>query len=148
MTEDELEEFKRRNPELMRVLRALLGRVWTKEDRDHLLEEQRKYHLRVFGYAPQPPNPPETNDPLRKAVLPPPVDPYARWREVILPPGVVLILGKRGGGKTTLGYSLLELFRYQLTPYLVGPHLSTGSFCPIGSAFVPTWKTCPKTPSP
>ena len=133
MTEDELEEFKRRNPELMRVLRALLGRVWTKEDRDHLLEEQRKYHLRVFGYAPQPPNPPETNDPLRKAVL---------------PPGVVLILGKRGGGKTTLGYSLLELFRYQLTPYLVGPRLSTGSFCPIGSAFVPTWKTCPKTPSP
>ena len=44
----------------------------------------------------------------------------ARWRDVIVPPSVVLILGKRGSGKSALGYRLLELFRYQLTRYVVG----------------------------
>ena len=50
----------------------------------------------------------------------PPVDPDARWRGVIVPPAVVLILGKRGGGKSALAYRLLELFQYQLTPFVVG----------------------------
>jgi hypothetical protein len=43
-----------------------------------------------------------------------------KWREVIAPPSVVLILGKRGSGKSALGYYLLELFRYALAPYVLG----------------------------
>ena len=50
----------------------------------------------------------------------PPVDSDARWRGVIVPPAVVLILGKRGGGKSALAYRLLELLQYQLTPFVVG----------------------------
>lgn len=43
-----------------------------------------------------------------------------QWRRVIVHPSVVLILGKRGSGKSVLGYRLLELFRYGLTPYVLG----------------------------
>ena len=39
---------------------------------------------------------------------------------MIIPPAVVLILGKRGSGKSALAYRLLELFKYQLTCYVVG----------------------------
>ncbi len=48
------------------------------------------------------------------------VEPDALWRSVIIPPAVVVIVGKRGSGKSALAYRLLELFRYSLTPYLVG----------------------------
>ena len=48
-----------------------------------------------------------------------PVIPDARWREVIVPPAVVLILGKRGSGKSALAYRILELFRYHGLPYVV-----------------------------
>jgi hypothetical protein len=43
-----------------------------------------------------------------------------KWHEIIVHPSVVLLLGKRGGGKSALGYRLLELFRYGLTPYVLG----------------------------
>lgn len=129
MTGDELEERKRRNAELLRALGKLQGRVWTKEDTKRLLA--------------QPLTPVEPNDHWRKPVLPPPVDPYARWRKVIGPPGVVLILGKRGGGKTALGYWLLELFRYQLTPYLVGGPSKAKQLLPDWIGLVPTIKDLP-----
>lgn len=47
-------------------------------------------------------------------------DKDSRLLKVIIPPFVVLVLGKRGSGKSGLGYRLLELFRYQLTPYVLG----------------------------
>lgn len=44
----------------------------------------------------------------------------SKWLEVIAKPSIVLVMGKRGSGKSGLGYRLLELFRYTLTPYVVG----------------------------
>ena len=35
-------------------------------------------------------------------------------------PSIVLVLGKRGSGKTALGYRLLELLRGHAEPYVVG----------------------------
>ena len=57
-------------------------------------------------------------DPAQRAVSP--TEPDARWREALAHPAVVLILGKRGSGKSALAYRLLELFQYRLTPYVVG----------------------------
>lgn len=54
------------------------------------------------------------------------------WRRLILHPSVVLILGKRGSGKSALGYRLLELLRFVAAPYVVG--------APSGArGLVPEW---------
>jgi len=55
--------------------------------------------------------------PLKPSVF---SEPDIRWLDLIVPPCVVLLLGGRGGGKTALGFRLLELFRYKLTPYVIG----------------------------
>ena len=47
-------------------------------------------------------------------------DKDGKWLKIIVHPSVVLVLGKRGSGKSGLGYRLLELFKYQLTPYVLG----------------------------
>lgn len=47
-------------------------------------------------------------------------EPDALWGEMVIPPAVVLVLGKRGSGKSALAYRLLELFRYHLALYVVG----------------------------
>ena len=57
---------------------------------------------------------------LSPLASPPDADKDHQWREVIVPPSVVLILGGRGSGKSALGYRQLELHRYSLTPYVVG----------------------------
>lgn len=49
-----------------------------------------------------------------------PTEADVTWQSKIIHPSVVLILGKRGSGKSALGYRLLELFRYALTPYVLG----------------------------
>lgn len=43
-----------------------------------------------------------------------------KWRKVIIHPSVVLILGKRGSGKSALGYYLLMLLHTAYPTYLVG----------------------------
>jgi Zonular occludens toxin (Zot) len=48
------------------------------------------------------------------------IDPDLIWLKRIIHPSLVLILGKRGSGKSALAYYLLELFRYGLKPYVVG----------------------------
>ena len=75
--------------------------------------------------------------------LGPIVDTNARWREVIVPPSEVLILGKRGSGKSALGYRLLELFRYQLTPYVVGVPGSARNLLPDWIGIAPTLEELP-----
>ena len=59
-----------------------------------------------------------------------PLDPDARWRGVIIHPSIVLVLGKRGSGKSALSYRLLELFRYVATPYVVGVSAKVRSLLP------------------
>lgn len=60
------------------------------------------------------------NIPLLSTFKPIVIDKDSKWLNIIIHPSVVLILGKRGSGKSGLGYRLLELFRYRLTPYVLG----------------------------
>jgi hypothetical protein len=71
------------------------------------------------------------------------VEPDARWREVIVPPAVVLVLGKRGSGKSALAYRLLELFRYQLTPYIVGAPAKARQLLPDWIGLAPALEELP-----
>ena len=59
---------------------------------------------------------PESQPELQKIVLP--VD--TKWLEVVPHPSVLLILGRRGSGKSALGYRLLELFRFRALPFVLG----------------------------
>lgn len=43
-----------------------------------------------------------------------------QWKKLVPSPSVVLILGKRGSGKSALGYYLLELLHTQKKSYVVG----------------------------
>lgn len=49
------------------------------------------------------------------------------WRELIPHPSVVVILGKRGSGKSSLGYWLLELSRMTRPAYVFGVPASAAS---------------------
>ena len=62
---------------------------------------------------------------------------------MIVPPSEVLILGKRGSGKSALGYRLLELFRYQLTPYVVGVPTEARRLLPEWIGIVPSIEDLP-----
>ena len=64
--------------------------------------------------AEQPLSPP----PKAASVSKPEPDP--RWRTVIRPPAIILILGMLGAGKSAQGFFLLELFRFQLNVFVVG----------------------------
>ena len=65
---------------------------------------------------------PELAFSLVKPTLPakPVLETDAAWRRKLIHPSIVLILGKRGSGKSALAYRLLELFRYGAKPYVVG----------------------------
>ena len=74
-----------------------------------------------------------------KAVM----EPDARWRSLIVPPSVVVIVGKRGSGKSALAYRLLELFRYHLTPYVVGVPAEARKHLPDWIGMAPTLDDLP-----
>ena len=128
MTDDEARELLRRHPELQIMLESLRSVGITANEINRMVEEQRESFAMMSAGRLQ---------------LPPPVDPYARWREVILPPVVGLILGKRGSGKTALGYWLLELFSYRLTPYVVGAPSQAKRLLPDLIGLVPTIEDLP-----
>ena len=94
-------------------------------------EAERRDRLTRLALKPSEPGPLPVQVPAGQppspvgAVLPRRLEPAeeerdGQWRRVIVHPSVVLILGKRGSGKSVLGYRLLELFRYGLTPYVLG----------------------------
>lgn len=58
-------------------------------------------------------------EPTTPLAAPLEIDKDGKWREVIVHPSIVLILGRRGSGKSALGYRLLEIFRYGLTTYVL-----------------------------
>ena len=64
-------------------------------------------------------------------------------RSTIVHPSVVLVLGKRGSGKSALGYRLLELFRYVSSPYVVGVPASARSVLPSWIGISPTLEEVP-----
>ena len=102
------------------------------------LERQR---LASFSPPPALPQPPRTiAQPLRPVVIAatptesheaqpaplipviqPIVPPDARWKELVLHPSTVAILGRRGAGKSATAYRLLELLRDRAAPCVVGP---------------------------
>ena len=73
----------------------------------------------------------------------PQLEPDSRWREVIVSPAVVLVLGKRGSGKSALAYRLLELFRHRLAPYVVGAPSRARQLLPEWIGIVPTLADLP-----
>jgi hypothetical protein len=58
------------------------------------------------------------------------MEPDSIWLKRIIHPSIVLILGKRGSGKSALAYRLLELFRYGPRPYVVGVPASKRNLIP------------------
>jgi DNA-binding CsgD family transcriptional regulator len=85
------------------------------------LEEERKRRTVAFisalGSVAKLPARSETRAAPRIERLP---EADSEWLRVIVHPSVVLILGKRGSGKSALGYRLLEVFRHALGPYVLG----------------------------
>ena len=82
-------------------------------------------------------------DPVPIEFTPPLVEPDAQWRIIIVPPSVVLVLGKRGSGKSALAYRLLELFRFQLAPYVVGVPANAKQLLPKWIGIVPALEDLP-----
>ena len=72
-----------------------------------------------------------------------PVETDAHLREVIVAPAVALILGRRNSGKSALAYRLLELFRYRLTPYVVGALSQARKLLPDWIGVAPTLEDLP-----
>lgn len=71
------------------------------------------------------------------------LEPDARWRSVVVPPALVMIVGKRGSGKSALGYRLLELFRSRLTPYVVGVPSGARKLLPEWIGIIPSLEDLP-----
>ena len=78
-----------------------------------------------------------------KVAIPAPVEADARWLEVVVAPAVILLLGKRGSGKSALSYRLLELFRYRLPAYVVGAPERSSKLLPDWIGTVPTLEDLP-----
>jgi hypothetical protein len=67
----------------------------------------------------------------------------ATWLTKIIHPSLVLILGKRDSGKSTLGYRLLELLRFVADIYVVGVPNNAKSILPEWIGIVPSLEDLP-----
>lgn len=108
-----------------------LGVELQRQQQEAMRQEELRRTLAALQPSPLKPGlmPAQSGAPFSPAYpsMPPPQLPVpaeterdSQWRKIIVHPSVVLILGKRGSGKSALGYRLLELFRYGLTPYALG----------------------------
>lgn len=71
-------------------------------------------------------------------------DPDRKWLDVVIHPSVVVILGRRGGGKSALGFRLLELNRFRSKPYVVGLPESGAKELPDWLGTVPSLDDLPR----
>ena len=71
-------------------------------------------------------------------------EPDSDWRRRIMHLSVILVLGKRGSGKSVLGYRLLELFRYTASPYVIGVPASARSLLPDWIGVAPSLDEVPR----
>lgn len=85
----------------------------------------------------------DSETPHNTKINTPRIDEERKWREVIIHPSVVLILGKRGSGKSALGYYLLELFHYAFNIYVVGVPQKAQSLLPDWIGVVPSLEILP-----
>jgi hypothetical protein len=72
------------------------------------------------------------------------VDPDAIWLKRIIHPSIVLIIGKRGSGKSASSYRILELFRFGPKPYVVGVPASKRHLLPNWISIVSTLEEVPE----
>ena len=109
-----------------------------------LVDYAERERQRSISYSPPPralPLPPQVvTPPLHRIVMPvrlpgpPPDQPAplipviqsivpsdARWKELVPHPSAVAVLGRRGAGKSTTAYRLLELLRDRAAPCVIGP---------------------------
>ena len=119
---------------------------WVDEGQRKKQDEERQKVLAWIAQAmiprrPQPAIPALAT--LDEPKLAAPLEPDARWRDVIVPPAVILILGKRGSGKSALAYRLLELFRHRLVPYVVGAPPQARKLLPDWIGIAPTLEDLP-----
>jgi len=122
--------------------------TWVEETNKKRLEEERQKELPSIAQTeiemPRKPLPTllalaAPDQPKPPSVL----EPDAKLRDVIFPPAVVLVLGKRGSGKSALAYRILELFRYRLIPYVVGAPEKAGKLLPDWIGTVPSLEDLP-----
>jgi hypothetical protein len=71
------------------------------------------------------------------------VEPDSIWLKRIIHPSIVLIIGRRGSGKSASSYRILELFRFGPKPYVVGVPTSKQHLLPNWISIVPTLEEVP-----
>jgi len=62
----------------------------------------------------------QTPQPLAVTQVDTSLSPHLPWLKTIIHPSLVLVLGKRGSGKSALAYYLIDINRYGLKPYVIG----------------------------
>ena len=67
----------------------------------------------------------------------------SQWQQIIRPPSIVLVLGRRGSGKSALGYRLLECFGWISTLYVIALPRSARKLIPDWIGCVPSLEDIP-----
>jgi hypothetical protein len=88
--------------------------IFTEEELENIFK---KASDQVFGRTNLPT--PVEPQPVKLAPDPQTVE-ASKWQRLIPHPSIVVILGKRGSGKSALGYRLLEYLRWTASVYVVG----------------------------
>jgi hypothetical protein len=150
-----------------KILYQVSNAMATTQRRKTELERQQQIDKTIDDYASRPeilalfnPKPPEqlsmpqssVASPTLTKLEPVPVisrntnvyfDPDSIWLKRIIHPSIVLIIGKRGSGKSASSYRILELFRFGPKPYVVGVPASKLHLLPNWISIVSTLEEVP-----